>query len=115
MRSTIEEIAAVARRPYWREDDARVVVEAWRRSDETLATFAKHHGLHPHRIARWASKIKHSESSAVRFHAVRVASSPSAAAIEIQLGDGWRVRVYQDFVAEDLRRVLAVLGEKTSC
>jgi hypothetical protein len=111
----IEEVAAVARRPYWREADGRVVIEAWRRSDEPLATFARRHGLHPRRIARWTSKIKHSESSAVRFHAVHVATSQSAAPIEIQLDDGWRVRVHRDFDAEDLRRVLAVLGEKTTC
>ncbi len=63
MSSTMEEVAVVARRPYWREDDARVIVDAWKRSEESLAAFARRHGLHPHRVARWASKITDSESS----------------------------------------------------
>lgn len=51
----------------------------------------------------------------MRFHTVRLATTHSAAPIEIQLSGDWRIRVYRDFDAEDLRRVLAVLGEKTTC
>jgi hypothetical protein len=51
------------------------------------------------------------------FHPVRVAgpARSSGAAIEIDLGTGWRVRVAGGFEAEDLRRVLAVLDDGTPC
>ena len=45
------EIAAVVGRRYWREAEARVVVEAWRASGESLAGFARRHGLGAPRIA----------------------------------------------------------------
>ena len=34
-------VVRVAARRYWREADARVVVEAWRRSGESLSPFAR--------------------------------------------------------------------------
>jgi hypothetical protein len=43
-------------------------------------------------------------------------AAPSATAwIEIELGDGRRVRVAPGVTAEDLRGVLAVLAEPTAC
>lgn len=53
------------------------------------------------------------------LHPVRVArddaSSRRAASIEIELGDGRRIRVAPGVEAEDLRRVLAVLDERAPC
>ena len=42
------DIAAVVGRRYWREAEARVVVEAWRASGESLAGFARRHAVGSH-------------------------------------------------------------------
>ncbi len=110
-------IAEVAVRRYWREAEARVVVEAWRNSGESLSGFARRHGVDPRRVARWAWRVEGSAPAPVRFHPVRLAEhgDGNGAAIEIHLVGGQRVRVPPGFQAEDLRRVLAVLDPGTPC
>ena len=115
-----ERIAEVARRAYWREADARMIVDAWRESEETLARFAQLHGVHRGRLSRWALRLGSAEPVPVRFHPVRVASDTAAdcrgsASIEIALASGRCVRVAPGFDAEDLRRVLAVVDEGVRC
>lgn len=110
-------IASVAGRPYWREHDARLIVDAWRISGEPLSRFAPRHGVDPKRLARWANRLKRSESPPLQFHPVRItqADAPGTGTIEIQLHDGPTVRVGRGFQTEDLRRVLAVLEERATC
>jgi hypothetical protein len=112
-------VTEVAARPYWREAEARTVVEAWRNSGESLSGFARRHGVDPGRVARWAARLERA-STPVRFHPVRLArlrehDDGGGAAIEIHLVGGQRVRVAPGFQAEDLRRVLAVLQPGTPC
>jgi hypothetical protein len=109
-------IADVVERPYWREAEARIVVEAWRHSGETLVQFARRHGVDRGRVARWAARLG-GGAPPVRFHPVRLAGpgEGTGAAIEIHLGGGRRVRVAPGFQAEDLRRVLAVLDPGMPC
>jgi hypothetical protein len=116
------DVRQVAGRPYWREAEARVVVEAWRSSGEALARFARRHGFEPRRLARWASRLERAADEEVRFHPVRLLEQPvepersgSGAPIEIELAHGRRVCVPRGFEAEDLRRVLVVLGEVAAC
>jgi hypothetical protein len=115
-RASVQEVAQLR---YWREAEARVVVEAWRRSGETLSGFGRRYGVDPRRLARWARRLGGGGDGSVRFHPVRlVAPSPAAEGggpIEIQLAGGQRVRVPGGFAAEDLRRVLSVLGEAGPC
>ena len=115
------DVRRVAERRYWRESEARVLVEAWRSSGETLAGFARRHGVERRRLARWVGRLE-GVGEALRFHPVRLVerrpdreSSESGAPIEIELAEGQRVRVSRGFAAEDLRRVLAVLGEAAKC
>jgi hypothetical protein len=63
----LRQLQALARRSYWQESDARRIVDAWRRSGETVSRFAGELGLDPRRVS------------------------------------------------DDLRRVLAVLEERTPC
>ena len=107
-----------AGRAYWQEGDARLIVEAWQQSGETGAAFARRLGVHPRRLWWWASRLGRPERTAMRFHPVRVASAESSRRegwIEMDLGRGQQVRVAPGFAAEDLRRVLTVLEEGTSC
>lgn len=114
-------VARVAGKRYWRAEDARVAVEAWRRSGETRSAFARRHGIDPWRLRRWTRKLEGAErkqsDESVRFYALRVVAEASggrgpqgAEPIEIVLAEGSRVRVPAGFAAEDLERVLAVLG-----
>lgn len=41
----------------WTEDEARKVIEAWRRSGETLAAFARQHRLAAHRLYWWRRRF----------------------------------------------------------
>lgn len=110
-------VAEVAVRRYWREAEARVIVDAWRNSGESLSGFARRHRVDPRRVARWAGQVDGSEPAPVRFHPVRLADHDggAGAAIEIQLVGGPRVRVPPGFQTEDLRRVLAVLDPGRPC
>jgi hypothetical protein len=108
-----KEVARVAGLRYWRAADARVVIEAWRRSGEGVGAFARRHGLDGRRLSRWAKRLEEG-SEPVRFHAVRVVhgsevEARGAMSLEIVLGERLRVRVASGFVAEDLERVLEVL------
>ncbi len=42
---------------YWHEADGRRVVEAWLRSGETAAAFARRHGLSTKRLAYWRKRL----------------------------------------------------------
>jgi hypothetical protein len=112
-------LTELAGRLYWRESDARRIVEAWRQTGEPVSLFAARLRVDPRRVSRWASRLERSEDARVHFHPVRVADDDAigrgAACIEIEVGHGRRVRVAPGFAAEDLRRVLAVLDERTSC
>lgn len=112
-----KQVAGAVRRRYWREGDARILVDAWKRTGEPLTQFAQRHGVDPKRLARWATRLKKAESGALRFHPVRLTRTAEVAAgpIEIEFRDGCRVRVERGFETEDLRRVLAVLGERATC
>jgi hypothetical protein len=112
------DLAAVARRAYWREHDARPVVTAWRRSGESLSQFAARLGVDRRRLSRWAVRLERPTSGAMRFVPVRVSAEHTdarrgdvAGGIEIAWRDGRRIRVAPGFATDDLRRVLSVLDE----
>ena len=106
-------VVEVALRRRWREDDARVLLEAWRRSAQTLTAFAQFHDVHAERLGRWHRMLRTEPQDTVRFHPVRVRglagrSDARQERIELVLGSGRLIRVPHGFDAEDLRRVLAV-------
>jgi len=114
------EVARIAGLPYWGAGEARVVVEAWRRSGEGLGAFAERHGIHPRRVSRWAGKLDlEGDDEPLAFHPVRLLQGrepvPDGASLEIEVGAGFRVRVAPGFAAEDLARVLEVLGVRAGC
>lgn len=112
------EVEEVARRPYWREADGRVIVHAWKESGDTLSAFASRLGVDPKRVSRWSARLERRKPTAMRFHPVRLIDGVSRGrdgGIEIELGEGRLVRVAAGFDPNDLKRVLAVLGEGTPC
>ena len=110
-------VEAAARR-HWRKDDARLVIDAWRRSGQTMSAFARFYGIQYERLARWKRRLRGEPSEAVRFHPVRVRaverqSNDSVDRIELVLSTGRSIRVPHGFDAEDLRRLLAVVVAST--
>ena len=105
---------------YWREKDARVVVSAWERSGEGLAGFSRGYGLRPDLVRRGVQRLEASGEAReedLRFHPVEVVERSGTAEgrgelIEIALGADRTVRVPPGFRAEDLERVLEVLGAR---
>jgi transposase-like protein len=103
-------------RGYWSAREGRVVVEVWERSGQTMAAFARSHGVQAKRLARWVRRLQEAERSSgpTEFHPVRVVRRAGAGekrtrGIEVVRG-GWRVRVAPGFAAEDLRRVLEIVA-----
>ncbi len=111
-----EAVLRIAERQRWREGDARIVIEAWRRSGESLSHFAGRHRLRRERIGRWASRIEKPEGNGLSFHRVQVVEAQDrwqqgGEKIEVVLTDGRCVRVPHGFAPEDLQQVLRVLEE----
>ena len=118
MSKTRDALAQVAKRGYWREADARALIEAWRSSGETLSRFARRYGVQRNRLTRWLKRLE--GTAPMVLHPVRVVAKATDASsgdgmIEIQLADGRCVRVAHDFQSDDLRRVLMVLTESLPC
>jgi hypothetical protein len=110
------ELQQVSIRRRWRESDARVVVEAWRESGETLAAFCREYDLKPPRVARWASRLN--VAASVRFHPVRVLERPGAVNprwLTVELPTGETVRLAPGFELDDLQRVLQALRHSRAC
>lgn len=103
-----------ARSRYWREAEARAVIDAWRHGGETLAEFCRANGVAYRRVSRWLARLD--RPPAVAFHPVRLTPEVEAGAeIEVGVPGGVMVRLAPGFDAEDLRRVLAVLGVVPGC
>jgi hypothetical protein len=112
------DLAELVGRSYWREDDARRIVAAWRKSGEPASVFAGRLGIDPRRVSRWASRLEAGHAERMRFLPVRVAAEGvdgRHASIEIELGHGRRIRVAPGFAVDDLRRVVAILEERMPC
>jgi len=73
---------------YWSEDEGRLVVEAWQRSGENAAAFARGHGLRANRLAYWIKRLEaHPTTATLSFVPAAVVASDEVAAI-IRTPDG---------------------------
>lgn len=112
----------------WTEDDARRVLAAWARSEETVGAFARHHGLPVHRVYWWhrrlgVDRLAHTESTSgtpterafVPVILRPVVSSGAPAPITVVV-DGVRVEVAErDHVsAAWVAALVRALGEVSS-
>ena len=109
---TTRSLATQIANRYWRAADAERVLEAWRRSRQSAAAFARQHGLSGARLLRWRARLEPSEAPV--FHPVRVVSrqrsNPIAPArpepLELELRGGRRIRVPAGFDAEQLAELV---------
>jgi hypothetical protein len=83
-----------------------------------LSAFADRYRIHARRLSRWASEIE-GEGEPLAFHRVRLVQGSEGeqggAPLEIDVGAALTVRVLPGFAAEDLARVLEVLGVGAGC
>lgn len=102
--------AVLSSRTYWREADARAVLEAWKRSGLSLARFARARAIPLSKLHRWKRRLGQG-AVALAFHPVEVRpAAPGGAgasgAIELVVRGGRRVAVGPGFDAEVLREVV---------
>ena len=112
----VDVLRRAARSRYWREVEARAVVDAWRASGESLAVFCRRHGVATARVARWSARLE--GVAPVQFHPVRLRAdegNPSRSGFEVELRDGTTVRVPPGFESDDLRRILAAVALAAGC
>jgi len=104
-------LAALVMSRYWRAADAEQVVAAWRRSGESVAAFARQHGVHAVRLLRWRARLK--AETQPTFHPVRVVDRKRSAArskrLTLELPGGRRIRVPEDFDAGHLERLVRTI------
>jgi hypothetical protein len=112
----VDVVRRAARSRYWREGEARAVVDAWRASGEPLAAFCREHGVARVRVARWAARLE--PGLAVRFHPVQLRGGVepgSRREFAVELPDGTTIRVPAGFEVADLRRILAAVAPHPGC
>lgn len=116
----------VASSPYWRREDAEVMVAAWRDSGETMAGFARRWSVKVDRVGRWVARLEERESEPeVLFHPVRIVEpaptpphepeEPATSWVgDVRHGE-FVVRVPLGFAADEMARLLAVVAGVQSC
>lgn len=104
----------------WQVADGEAMVAALVASGESLAEFARQHGLHEARVQRWVARLgrpprpRPATVATVAFAPVRVTTERSTVSgLEVVVGRAV-VRVGRGFDDELLRSVVAALGE-ASC
>jgi len=115
-------LAAVARRPRWREEHARVVVAAWKDSGLTMREFSASNSVPQKRLERWSCKLRKRDNAqpkeALQFLPIEVAGAaptraehePGEDFMELSLPTGVRVTLGAGFDADALKRLLLVVG-----
>jgi transposase-like protein len=81
----------------WTEDEARTTLERWRQSGETIAAFARGHGVSAPRLYWWRRRLSATVPAAgprpeIRFAPATILSE-AAARIELRLPNGIAVEV----------------------
>lgn len=111
-------VRQIAKRGYWREVDARVVVDAWRQSGDSLAEFGRRHGVRSRRVAWWAARLPEAGPVDFQFHPVKLTGELGRSQdekLEVELRDGSVIRLPGGFSLEDLRRILDALEGRERC
>lgn len=78
----------------WSEIEGRAAIAAWKASGDTVAAFARDHGVDPQRIGWWRKRLAEGESVAAALVPVTIAASRMGAVrvrvddVEIEIVDG---------------------------
>lgn len=80
----------------WSEDDARLALERWRQSGDTIAAFARAHGVSAPRLYWWRRRLSSTTPAAERSPEIRLAPAAiisEAATVELRLPNGIEIEV----------------------
>ena len=107
----------MAHRGQWSEHEARGVLNAWRRSGQSIERFAKERGLVPQRVRWWKAKLEGKTTALVRQGALALlpvqvtepATSKRGEPVAVYLRSGHIVKVGRGFDEEAFARVVALL------
>ena len=98
-RKSVQSIVPLVQRRTWSPQQARLVLDQWARSGETVTAFARRHGLVPQRLWWWLKRLGPSQPAQPEAPAaqwvpvtVRTAAAPTAAAT-VHLGSGLQVHL----------------------
>lgn len=73
---------------YWRKEDAERVLEALRRSGESVPAFARRHGVGPERIAYWQERVAEVEAPVLVPMIVRAAAPTASVGVAVTVAIG---------------------------
>jgi hypothetical protein len=100
----------------WTEIEARGVLEAWKKSGQSLEGYARSRGLVPQRLHWWKQKLRFGavadKSRAVALLPVRVKESRESRRgepVTVLLRSGHMIKVGHDFDESAFARVVALL------
>ena len=113
-RSRKSAITAIASKPYWRMDDAEVLVQALGDSGLPFSRFCQQYKISSKRLRRWQQRL---EAQQMAFHPVEVlfdgGEGPSVEAgdggVELVLHGGRRIAIHRGFDASLLEEVVRVV------
>jgi transposase-like protein len=80
----------------WTEDEARAALERWRRSGDTIAAFARAHGVSAPRLYWWRRRLSGKAPSPEPRPEIRLAPATilsAAVTVEVRLASGVVVEV----------------------
>lgn len=99
----------VERTKRWSRAEAEWVLGELSRSGLSVSGFARRHELAPHRLRYWLEVLGRSVQSVpvVELNVPSVVRAPSL--IEVELPNGYRVRVTESVNVEALQRIVAAL------
>ena len=98
-------------RARWKAEDAREVLAQVDRSGLSASEFAAGAGLDPERLYRWRARLHGKGAERARF--VEVVASAQPCWVEVVSPSGHVVRLPDVFNEDTLRKVLAVLDERS--
>lgn len=109
------------RSAYWRDEDARAVLDVWLVSGQSVASFSATHGLQRARLHRWKQRLmpEIAEETAALFWPVKVAPDPprprDLEAWRVELAGGVSIAVPCAGGAALLAETLAAIREGWAC
>ena len=77
----------------WTQDEASIVLEQWRQSGESIAGFARRHGVGPARLYWWKNRLAPTRLALVPAVVTAATASTSTAAVAIRLRDGIAIEI----------------------
>lgn len=103
-------LSKLSRSNYWREADAKRILECWTSSDLSLSAFAEREGLKPGRLYRWRGRLRAPAAVATAFKEISLPRE-SRAPFELVLRSGLVLRIGNGFDDGALRRLVSVFDQ----